>query len=259
MISSIGWSKAIKGAVCACFVMPVTLWADTLTVFAASSLKTALDEVAVAFAETSNHSVTISYAGSSALARQIQLGAPADVFISANVGWMDTLEADGLIEVSTRYDLVGNRLVMIAPVDSAAPLDVTQAGALTERLQGKPIAMALIQAVPAGIYGKEALQHLGHWQGLNGNIAQMDNVRAALALVSAGETPLGIVYASDALADKNVAVVADIPTSSHAPIVYPAAGTSGGNISLSNVFLKFLKTPAPQAIFAAQGFLMAGN
>lgn len=252
-------NKMVLGTLCALFFMPATAWSDTIVVFAASSLKTALDEVTVGFAAATEHKAVVSLAGSSALARQIQLGAPADVYISANAGWMDVLEADNLVTPHTRLNLVGNKLVLVAPADEAAPLDLNTSGSVAKRLGDRPLAMALIKAVPAGIYGKQALENLQQWQGISAQVAQTDNVRAALALVAMGEAPLGVVYASDAQADPRVAVVADIPATSHAPIVYPAAAIMGGNDAASRAFLRYLRSGDAQAAFAAQGFLAVGG
>lgn len=259
MIPNTGFKKMVLGAVCALFFIPVTAWSDTIVVFAAASLKTAMDDVTLGFAEATGHKAVISLAGSSALARQIQLGAPANVYISANVGWMDVLEADGLLKPHTRFNLVGNRLVIVAPVDDAAPLDLNMADSVVKRLDDKPIAMALVKAVPAGIYAKQAFENLSHWQGLEPQIAQTDNVRAALALVAMGEAPLGVVYASDAQADPRVTVVAEIPTTSHDPIVYPVAATKSGNDTATMAFLKYLTSADAQATFADQGFLAVGD
>jgi len=211
--------------------------AERATVFAAASLKSALEEVAAAY----EGEVTLVFAGSSALARQIAAGAPADLFISANVAWMDDLEARGRIVPDSRVDLLGNTLVAVAPRGAAPadPFDVPR------------LAMALVDAVPAGIYGKAALRHLGHWERLAPRVVQSDNVRAALAFVALGEVPLGIVYGSDAVAEPGVVVVHRFAAESHPPIVYPAARIAGGG---GAGFLAYLQTPQARAIFEAQGF-----
>lgn len=252
--------KTGRGAALAILMLlPSGVLADTLTVFAAASMKTALDAIAPGFTSQTGHDLRLSLAGSSTLARQIQLGAPADVFISANPGWMDALQDDGLLAPNSRRDLIGSRLVVIAPADRATPLDLAQPDVFADHLESGPLAMALVTAVPAGLYGKEALQTLGHWPQVAAKVAQTDNVRAALALVSVGEAPLGIVYASDTIADPDVAVVADIPPASHAPILYPAAAIAGGNEQAAADLLTYLQAPDAQAIFAAQGFLPLGN
>ncbi len=243
------------GCVLALVLLPFGAFAETLTIFAAASLKTALDQIKSDFSTDTGHQLAVSYAGSSTLARQIQLGAPADVFISANTAWMDLLAADDLLVKNSRFDLVSNALVVIAPADTAQPLSLTDPDAFTVRLNDKPLAMAMVRAVPAGIYGKQALTHLGVWPDIAHRVAQTDNVRAALALVAAGEAPLGIVYHSDALAEKTVVVVAEIPLKTHAPITYPAAAVADGNTVLAAQFLEFLKSPAAQKILTDQGFL----
>ena len=237
-----------------CLAWPTLAAAERVTVFAAASLNTLLNDLAGDFEAASGHDLSLSLAGSSVLARQIQLGAPADVFISANAAWMDVLETEGLIREESRFDLLGNSLVVIAPVDAGEPLDLTQPDALVARLQSSPLAMGLVTAVPAGIYGKEALVNLGLWASVSTRIAQTDNVRAALALVAAGEAPLGVVYASDARAEPRVAVVAEIPAGAHAPIRYPAARVAGGTDAAAE-FLAFLRSSQVRAGLHAQGFL----
>lgn len=225
--------------------------ADQITVFAASSLKNALDEVSAAFDAQSGHQTTLSYAGSSALARQIQMGAPADVFISANPDWVDLLQDQGAVDGASRIALLGNRLVLIASED-VPRFDLTARSDLAGLLNGGHMAMALVQAVPAGIYGKEALQSLGLWDQVATQIAQVDNVRAALALVALGETPLGIVYQTDAQADPRVYTLAQFPQDSHRPIQYPAIATQ--NTPMAQAYLTFLQGGAAQSIFERHGF-----
>jgi len=232
---------------------------ETVNVFAAASLKTALDEVAQSFAQTTGHRVAASYAGSSGLARQILHGAPADLFLSANPAWMDELETRGRLAPDTRTDLLGNRLVLIAHDPEAGPLDLDAPGALAMRLGRGHLAMGLVEAVPAGIYGKAALETLGHWNAVSGQIAQSDNVRAALALVATGAAPLGVVYASDAIAEPRVRVVATFPEESHPPIIYPVAVIAGRDGAATRDLLDHLRTPEARAIFEAQGFLWRGE
>lgn len=231
--------------------------AEMLTVFAAASLKGALDEVAAAWAAETGHEARLAFAGSSELARQIRHGAPADVVISANAFWMDALAAEGLISEETRIDLLGNRLVLIAPADEAAPLPL-EPGPILDRLAGRPLAMALVDAVPAGLYGRAALQSLGAWDAVAPRVVQADNVRTALAYVARGEAALGLVYATDAKAEDGVAVVADIPRSSHPPVVYPAAVVSSGDVPLATAFLTFLRGPASREAFRRWGFAVIG-
>ncbi len=234
------------GALAALMALPGAARAGELTVFAAASLKTALDEIAPLWQA---ESVLISYGGSSALARQILAGAPADIYISANVGWMDAVETAGLVQPETRRALLGNRLVMVG----AAPGPVAlEAGAIMARLSDGPLAMALVDAVPAGIYGKQALGALDLWETVAADVAEAANVRAALALVALGEAPLGVVYASDAVAEPRVHVVAEFPEGSHAPITYPAAAISEAEDA--GAFLAFLAGPEARAVFEANGF-----
>lgn len=225
-----------------------------ITIFAAASMKNAMDEVSLKWAEETGHKAAVALAGSSGLARQIQQGAPADIFISANVDWMDTLEAEGLIDADTRFDFLGNSLVLIAHGSDAAPVEITPGFDLAGMLGENRLAMAMVDAVPAGIYGKAALTSLGIWDSVEAQIGQADNVRAALAFVSTGEAPLGIVYASDAVADDKVSVIATFPADSHPPIIYPAAAVSASANPLNDAFLTFLRGDAARAAFERQGF-----
>jgi len=200
----------------------------TVLVFAAASLKTALDGAAAAWNRDTGKTVKIAYGGSSALARHIQQGAPADVFLSANTLWMDFLVERDLIDATTRIDLFGNRLVLIAPQNSPTVIEIRPGFDLAGALGGGRLAMANANAVPAGIYGKSALIALGVWEQVRNRTAEAQDVRAALILVSHGEAPLGIAYSTDAAADPGVRVVATFPEDTHAPIVYPAALIADG-------------------------------
>lgn len=233
---------------------------ETVTVFAAASLKNALDDVAKAYRrQDSKVHLRISYAGSSTLARQIQNGAPADLFISANERWMDQLAEDDLLDKASRRDVLGNSLVLIAPRDSDVHLKLDKDTELPKLLGRDRLAMADTQAVPAGMYGKQALQWLHVWSQLQGHIAQSDDVRAALALVSRQETPLGIVYASDAVADKHVRIVATFPEQSHKPIIYPAALLADSKSRQARDFLHFLGTSKARRIFKHWGFAVGSD
>ena len=240
-------------------LLPASAAADRLTVFAAASLADAMAEVAARFESATGHEVAVSAAGSSALARQIQRGAPADVFVSANPGWMDLLEEEGRILPQTRIDLLRNRLVLIAHGEAAGrATERAEIGPeldLAGRLGDGRLAMALVEAVPAGIYGKAALTTLGLWATVAPRVAQTDNVRAALALVATGEAPLGIVYATDAAAEDDVSVVGTFPEDAHPPIVYPAAAVSDS--AAARAFLDWLTGPAARAVFEGHGFSMA--
>lgn len=242
----------------AALTVPVRALADEVLVFAAASLETALELVAEEFEAETGNEVTASYAGSSVLARQIQAGAPADLFLSANRDWMDVLEEAGLVAADTRVDLLGNSLVLIGRAGDGAPGVIAPGFDLAGRLDGGSLAMALLDAVPAGIYGKAALQKLGLWDEVAGSVAQAVNVRAALALVSSGAAPLGVVYASDARADDRVRVIARFPDDSHAPIVYPAAATVNAKGAALD-FLSFLQGDAARRIFVEQGFTLPGE
>ncbi|MBP0484269.1 molybdate ABC transporter substrate-binding protein [Sagittula salina] len=235
----------------AVFLAP-PLWARDVTVFAAASLGTALEEIARAYeAETGDH-VTASYAGSSVLARQIEQGAPADVFLSANTDWMDALEGGGLLAPGTRRDLLGNALVLVS-AEPGTPVTLTAQTDLPALLAGGKLAMALVDSVPAGIYGKAALTSLGLWSGVAPSVAQSDNVRSTLALVATGAAPFGIVYATDAQAEPRVHARATFPDDSHPPITYPAAALTGHE-QAGLPFLTFLATPQARAMFERNGF-----
>jgi molybdate transport system substrate-binding protein len=228
------------------------VFAEEVVVFAAASLKTALDEVAADFQAATGNNVTISYAGSNALAKQITEGAPADVFISAAVNWMDEVEKAGL--VADRKDLLGNTLVLVAHGAGAAKVELGQGFDLKALLGDGKLAMGMVNSVPAGQYGKEALERLGVWPSVEGSVAQSENVRAALALVVSGEAPYGIVYASDAVGEAGVTVVGTFPEDSHKPITYPAALLTGAADAADKAFFKALSDEAADAKFAAQDF-----
>lgn len=227
---------------------------DDLTVFAAASLKNALDEVNAACAAEVGEEATISYAGSSALARQIEQGAPADVFISADRAWMAYLSEKNLTRKDTELDLLGNRIVLVAPADSTAATEMAPGFDLAGLLGDGKLAMANVDAVPAGRYGKAALQELGVWASVEGDVAQAENVRAALALVSTGEAPAGIVYRTDAAADPKVKILATFPEDTHPPIVYPVAQTAASTHAAAPAFLHCLQSAKARGLFEKQGF-----
>jgi molybdate transport system substrate-binding protein len=224
-----------------------------VTVFAAASLKNALDAIVADYRQESGRRIAVSYAASSALARQIEQGAPADLFISADLDWMDYLQGRKLLKEGTRRALLGNRLVLVAPADAARPVEL-RPGALAARIGSGRVAMAAVATVPAGRYGKAALEALGLWGEVVGRIAEAENVRAALTFVSRGEAPLGIVYETDARADPKVAIVARFPETSHPPIVYPAALTASAKGEEPAQFLSFLAGQRSRAVFAREGF-----
>ena len=244
----------------AALALPAAAKAGEITVFAAASLKTALDRIAADWQEETGNTVVISYGGSPALAKQIQQGAPADIFISASQAWMDTLDDAKLIKPETRKNLLGNRLVLVAYGKDAPAVQITKGFELATLLGDGKLAMALVDSVPAGQYGKEALENLGVWTSVEASVAQSENVRAALALVTSGEAPYGIVYASDAIAadeagDK-VTVVGTFPEDSHKPIIYPAAVLASSTKPDAAAFLDSLSSNAAHAVFESQGFIV---
>jgi len=234
-----------------------TAFAADVTVFGAASLKEALDAQARQFEKDTGNRVVVSYGASSTLARQIEAGAPADVFISADLDWMDYLEERHLIRPQTRVDLLHNALVLIAPASSKAVLKIAPAFDLAGALAGGKLAMANPDSVPAGRYGQRALEHLGVWQRVRQDVARAENVRAALALVSRGEAPFGIVYATDAMADHGVRIVDTFPTSSHPPIVYPAALTAASRSAAAKPLLDYLRSAAARSVWEKYGFGVA--
>ncbi len=225
-------------------------------VFAAASLKNALDTIDDDWRPESGKRATIAYAASSALARQIEAGAPAELFISADRDWMDYLEERKLIDRKSRVDLLGNRLVLVAPADGAVQVTIAPGFPLATLLAGGRLAMADPQAVPAGRYGKAALVALGVWPAVADRIAAAENVRAALLLVARGEAPLGIVYQTDAAAEPGVRIIAIFPPDTHPPIVYPMALTAASTNPDAPSLAAYLRGPAARARFEAQGFTM---
>jgi molybdate transport system substrate-binding protein len=232
-----------------------TLAASEIVVFAAASLKNALDEIAATWAkETGNPVPKISYAASSALAKQIEQGAPANLFISADLDWMDYLAGKNLIKPDSRFNLLGNKIVLIAPKDSKIDSVTLTGSDLAKALAGGRLSMAGVDAVPVGKYGKAALEKLGAWNDVKDHLAQAENVRAALLLVARGEAPLGIVYRTDAAAEPGVKIVATFPEDSHPPIIYPAALTKDSSNPDANGFLDFLRSTRARTSFEKQGF-----
>jgi molybdate transport system substrate-binding protein len=227
---------------------------DGITVFAAASLQDALKAVAKDFTASTGTTVKFSFDASSTLARQIENGAPADLFASADLDWMDYLAKRNLIDPKSRINLLGNRLVIIAPKDSGLGELKLDLPAIEAALAGGRIATGAVETVPVGRYAKMALQKLDLWTGLAGRIAPAENVRAALAYVARGEAPLGIVYATDAASEPKVKIVATFPRDSHPPIVYPFAVTAGTKGDGAARFLSYLQSPAARTVFTAQGF-----
>lgn len=228
--------------------------ADDILVFAAASLKGSLDIVESEWAKGGGAPVKISYAGSSVLAKQIEQGAPADIFISADLDWMNYLAQRKLIKSESRVNLLGNRLVLIASVGSNIALTIAPGFDLAVALHGGRLAMADTSGVPAGKYGKAALEKLGVWSSVAMKVAQAENVRAALAFVARGEAPLGIVYETDAKAEPKVKIIDTFPEDTHPPIVYPIALTTMSKNAEAAAFLTYLSSPTALGIFKAQGF-----
>lgn len=231
--------------------------AGSVTVFAAASLTDALADVGQAYEAQSGNTVHLSFAASSTLARQIALGAPADVYISADVRWMDYVQGEGRIVPASRIDLLANEMVLIAPRDSAiGKVDIKPGVALGKLLGAGHLAMGNPEHVPAGIYGKQSLVWLHAWHAVEGRVARSANVRAALALVALGDAPLGIVYRTGAMASDKVKILGTFPAASHKPIVYPAALVRhGGHVdAAARGFLHFLRSPQAARIFTHYGF-----
>jgi molybdate transport system substrate-binding protein len=229
--------------------------ATELTVFAAASLKDALDALARQFDAATGNKTAVVYAASNALAKQIESGAPADVFISADLDWPDYMDTRALLRPGSRVNLVGNELVLIAPVASATTLHIAPNFALAAALAGGKLAMANPDSVPAGRYGKSALEALGVWHSVERDVVRADNVRVALAFVARGEAPLGIVYKSDAIVDKSVRIVDTFPPDTHAPIVYPAAVVAASKSpATAQALLNFLHAEPARATWTKYGF-----
>jgi len=226
----------------------------TVTVFAAASVKNALDDINAAFTKANGSKIVTSYAASSALMKQIEGGAPADVFVSADIDWMDYGEKRNLIKADSRVNLLGNRLVLIAPKESKLGEVAIAPGLDLAKLAGdERIVTADVRAVPVGKYAKAALEHLGGWAQAERKLAMTENVRAALMLVARGEAALGIVYETDAKVEPNVRIVGVFPADSHPAIVYPAALTRDAKPQ-AKAYLTFLRSPTAVTIFQRYGF-----
>ena len=235
-------------------VLAVAAKAADVTVFAAASLKNALDDAAKIYQTKTGDKVTIRYAASSALAKQIESGAPADVFFSADLDWMDHLQEKKLIDAGSRRTLLGNTLVLVAPKESTVSLTIEKNCPLLQALgaDGK-LAMGQVDSVPAGKYGKAALTYLGVWDAVAPRVAQAENVRAALAFVAQNEAPFGIVYGTDAKSEPKVRVVGTFPADSHPKILYPVALTAAAKPE-ARKFLEFILSSEATPSFEAQGF-----
>jgi molybdate transport system substrate-binding protein len=240
----------LLGAACS----PAAAQHKAITVFAAASMKSALDDIDAAYAARTGIKITVSYAASSALAKQIEQGAPADVFISADTDWMDYAIAKKTINAPTRVNLLGNTLVLIAPKDSGIGNVSIGAGFDLAKLAGDGrIATGDVKSVPAGKYAKAALEKFGSWQAAEPKFAMADSVRAALTLVARGEAALGIVYATDAKVEPGVKVVGTFPADSHPAIVYPVAATTTAKPETTD-YLAFLRSSAAKTVLEKYGF-----
>ncbi len=247
----------LKLVVAAFAALPLALpaiAAEKVTVFAAASLKNALDAANAAWQVETGNETTVSYAASSALAKQIEAAAPADLFISADLAWMDYVAEKKLIKDETRSNLLGNRIVLVAPKDAAKAVDIKEGFDLAGLVGDGKLAMGAVDSVPAGKYGKAALEKLGVWPSVESKVAGAESVRAALALVSRGEAPYGIVYETDAAADPGVAIVGTFPEDSHPPIIYPVAILAESRSPAAAAYLDFLKSEKAAPFFTGQGF-----
>ncbi len=249
-------SRALLRVLCAtlCTALASAAVAAPITVFAAASLKEALDAQLSAWSARTGVQVRVSYAGSNALARQIESGAPANLFISADVDWMDYLQQKNLIVAASRRDVLGNDLVLIAPTATAQTINIAPGFALAATLGGGRLALANPDVVPAGKYAKAALTKLRVWTSVEGQLARAENVRAALSFVARAEAPLGIVYRTDALAEPKVSIVGTFPADSHPAIVYPAALVAGQETAAARALLDALVSADAKKMWQRFGF-----
>jgi len=248
------WISMLAGAALVTAIGPAAAQGRDVLVFAAASLKNAVDDIAGQWQRQTGKRVAVSYAASNNLIRQIEQGAPADIFMSADLDWMDYGQQKNLIKPETRVSLLGNHIVLIAPRDQTVSIKIEKGFDLAAALKGGRLAMGNVDAVPAGKYGKAALEKLGAWDNVKDHIAQAESVRAALLLVARGETPLGIVYQTDAASEPGVRIVGTFPDDSHPPIIYPVAITKDSNNAAAVEFLKYLRSPAARPAFERQGF-----
>jgi len=232
--------------------------AADITMFGAASLAEALKEIAADYQKESGKTVAVSFAASSALARQIEASGGADIFMSADLDWMDYLDKKGLIAPGSRGNLLANRLVLVAPRDSSTTIAIAPHFDLLGALKGGRLAIANPETVPAGKYSKAALTALGVWDSVSTRLADAEDVRVALAYVARGEAPLGIVYQTDAKAEPNVKIVGQFPESSHPPILYPAALIKDAKPD-ARAFLAYLSSPPARAVFEKDGFTVLGK
>jgi molybdate transport system substrate-binding protein len=230
--------------------------AESVNVFAAASLKTALDDIATVWKTQSGKDIVATYGSTATLAKQIAEAAPADIFISADLTWMDDVATKNLIKPDSRKNLVGNTLVLVGAAGTDLKIDLGKDSNLAAALGAEKLAVGDVKSVPAGKYAKAALESLGLWTSVETNLVMQENVRAALALVARGEAKLGIVYGSDAVAESKVQVVANFPETSHKPILYPAAVIAASTNPEAQPFLDFLSSRDAQLIFKKNGFTL---
>jgi len=239
---------------CGSVAFPASAQEKSLTAFAAASMKNAFDDIDLAFTAKTGVKVTASYAASSALAKQIEQGAPADIFMSADIDWMDYAVSRKTINEQTRVNLLGNSLVLIAPKASKVDkVEIGQGFDLAKLAGQGRIATGDVSAVPVGKYAKAALEKLGAWQAAEPKFAMAESVRAALTLVARGEAALGIVYATDARVEPGVKIIGTFPADSHPPIIYPVAATTSAKPEAAD-YLAFLRTSVAKTIFEKYGF-----
>lgn len=241
--------------VCA-FALPAKAAGGDVTVFAAASTTNAIEEIGKLYEAKGLGAVRGSFASSSTLAKQIEQGAPADVFLSANEKWMDYLDGKNMVEKDTRASLLRNRIVLIVPKDSPAGNMELKKGVSLLGLLGKEGRLAVGDPghVPVGMYGRQALENLDMWQDISDRLAPAKDVRAGLALVERAEAPLGLVYESDVAASAKVRIIGVFPAGSHPDVIYPVAAVAGGNIEAAKGFIAFLSTPEALAVFKKYGF-----
>ena len=248
-------SRGIAGLLAGLMMLAVPALAQPVTVFAAASTTNALTDIAEAFTASGGGKVTLSFAASSTLAKQVEQGAPVHVFLSADEKWMNYMADKGLIDPATRVNLLGNRLALIAPADGAvAPVDIAPGFPLAQLLGDGRLVTGDPDHVPVGLYARQALEKLGVWSAVQDRLARVDSVRAAVALVERGEVPLGIVYTTDAAISSKVKVVGIFPADSHPPVVYPAALVAGPLPASARAFLEFMGSPAADVIWRKYGF-----
>ncbi len=240
-------------------VLAAPAQAKDLLVFAAASTKNAAEDIAKLYAAEGKGTVTYSFASSSDLAKQIENGAPVTIFISADTKWMDYLAERNLIVADSRRDLLANKLVLIAPIDSDLAIELATDAPLADKLGDGKLALGEPESVPVGRYGKAALESLGIWAQVEPKVARTKDVRASLALVERGEAAAGIVYATDAAISKKVKVVAEFPAETHPKIVYPVAFVAGGNDEAARAFYDFLNGPQARTVFLEYGFTVTGT